>query len=94
VTLAEDEAVTVLTRGISRVDIEHGAEERHQDVRHRQVATDVAEAGPVDHRHHRTAYVGRHLLDVGHVDPLSAGGPFRGRCGVCCEHLNIHSYMN
>ena len=79
---------------VGRVDVQHRAEERDEDVRDREVTADVAEAGAVDHRHDRAAHVGRHGLESGDVDSLSASGPFRGRCGVCCQHLNIHSRLN
>ena len=79
---------------VGGVDVQHRAEERDEDVRDREITADVPEAGAVDHRHDRAAHVGGHVLESGNVDSLSASGPFRGRCGVCCQHLNIHSRLN
>jgi hypothetical protein len=39
----------------------------------------------VDHRHDRAPHARRHVLEPCLVDVVSAGGPFRGRCRVCCQ---------
>ncbi len=38
---------------VGRVDVQHRAEERDEDVRDREITADVPEAGAVDHRHDR-----------------------------------------
>ena len=79
--------------GSRRVDVEHGAEQRDEDVGDRQVTADVPELRPADHGDHVAAHGGRDLFErrdalvrVGDLEPLAETTPLaRGR-GIGGQH--------
>jgi hypothetical protein len=87
VALGEDEAVSVVALWVGRVDVEHRAEQRDDDVGDRQVTADVPELRPVDHGDDIGAHGGRDLFErrdalvrVGDLEPLAETAPLaRGR---------------
>jgi hypothetical protein len=88
VALAENEAVTPFGEGVARVDGQDRSVERGQDVGNREVAPDVTEFRPPDHRQIRQSYLSGQLTyrsnRVGGVAGMSVpgGDELRGSCRV------------